>query len=164
MLNALIGFQWLDDGTPLSLGLILGSALMFFIGTGFIAADTAFAWTQTFQPSNTTDLKNVGLYVLYLLFPLICLFVYFCLEGFIVVKILGERRPLFILAGAALAFAIGQIFDFVISVHICVGTNGKIDGSPFESLFVLISVVLLWWYWISIVEGEYPESEAAPGF
>jgi hypothetical protein len=164
MLNAVIGFQLLDDDTPLSLGLILGSALMFFIGTGFIAADTAFAWTQTFQPSNTTDLKNVGLYVLYLLFPLICLFVYFCLETFIVVKILGERRPLFILAGAALAFAIGQIFDFVISVHICLGTSGKIDGSPFESLFVLLSVVLLWWYWISIVEGEYPESEAAPGF
>jgi hypothetical protein len=45
-----------------------------------------------------------------------------------------------------------------------VGTDGKIDGSPFESLFVLISVILLWWYWISIVEGEYPESEAATGF
>ena len=109
-------------------------------------------------------MKNIGLYVLYLLFPLICLFVYFCLECFIVLKILGERRPLFILLGAALAFAVGQIFDFVVSVHICLGTNGKIDGSLFETLFVLISVVLLWWFWISIVEGEYPESEAPSGY
>ncbi len=79
-------------------------------------------------------------------------------------KILGERRPLFILGGAALAFAIGQVFDFVVSVHICIGTDGKIDGSLFETLFVLISVVLLWWFWISIVEGEYPESEAPSAY
>jgi hypothetical protein len=133
---------------------------MFFIGTGYIAADTAFAWTSKFQASNPATLKNVALYVLYLLFPLICLFLYFCLETFIVIKILGEKRPLFILAAAALAFAIGQVFDFVVSVHICIGTNGGIDGSMFETLFVLISVVLLWVFWISIVEGEYQESEA----
>ena len=133
--------------------------MLFFIGTGFIAADTAFAWTSTFQADPLT-LKNDGLYVLYLLFPLICLFVYFCIESFIVIRILGERRPLFILLGAVLAFALGQIFDFVISVHICLGTGGKIDGSLFETLFTLISVGLLWWFWISIVEGEYPESEA----
>lgn len=134
--------------------------MLFFIGTGFIAADTAFAWTSTFQASDPLTLKNDGLYVLYLLFPLICLFVYFCIESFIVIRILGERRPLFLLLGAVLAFALGQIFDFVISVHICLGTDGKIDGSLFETLFTLISVGLLWWFWISIVEGEYPESEA----
>jgi Chitin synthase export chaperone len=83
-------------------------------------------------------------------------------ESYIVVRILGERRPLFILAAAALVFIVGQIFDFVISVHICEGTKGKIDGSMFETLFTLISVGLLWWFWISIVEGEYPESEAPP--
>jgi len=65
---------------------------------------------------------------------------------------------------AAVAFALGQIFDFIVSVHICLGTNGAIDGSLFETLFVLISVVLLWWFWISIVEGEYPESEAPSNY
>ena len=86
---------------------------------------------------------------------------YYLLETYIVVGILEERRPLFILTLSALAFAVGQIFNFIISVHICHGTNGAIDGSMFETLFVLISVCLLWWFWISIVEGEYPESEAA---
>ena len=129
------------------------------MGTGYIAADTAFAWTSEFQSSNPATLQNVALYVLYLLFPLICLVGYYCLEIYIVLKILGERRPLFILTASALSFAIGQIFDFVISVHICTSTDGKIDGSMFETFFVLISVILLWWFWISIVEGEYPESE-----
>jgi len=84
---------------------------------------------------------------------------YFALEAYIVLKVLGELRPFSILAAAGLSFAIGQIFDFVISVHICSSTSGKIDGSPFETLFVLISVVLLWWFWINIVEGEYSENE-----
>jgi hypothetical protein len=133
--------------------------LIFFIGVGFIAADTGFGWTTTFV-TTPPDLKNLALYILYLLFPLICLVVYFILEGFIVLKILGERRPLIMLAAAALSFALGQIFNFLVSVHICTGTNGAIDGSLFETLFTLVSILLLWWYWISIVEGEYPESEA----
>ena len=160
-LNALIGFQWLDDGTPQSLLLVWGSALIFFIGVGYIAADTGFAWTSEFQNYDPSNLRNIALYVLYLLFPLICLVAYFVLEAYIVLKVLGERRPLYILTGAALCFAIGQIFDFVISVHICNSTDGKIDGSPFETLFVLLSVVLLWWFWINIVEGEHSENEAS---
>ena len=133
---------------------------MFFIGTGYIAADTAFGWTSKFHTTNTS-LPNVALYILYLLFPLICLVTYYLIEAFIVTRILGERRPLILLSLSALAFAVGQIFNFVISVHICRGTDGKIDGSMFETLFVLISVGFLWWFWISIVEGEYAESEVA---
>ena len=34
LLNAIVGFQLIDDGTPLSVGLVVGSALAFFIGTG----------------------------------------------------------------------------------------------------------------------------------
>jgi len=104
-------------------------------------------------------LKNLALYILYLLFPLICLVAYYILESFIVLRILGERRPLIMLSASALSFAVGQIFNFVVGVHICHGTKGAIDGSLFETLFTLISVLLLWWFWISIVEGEYPESE-----
>lgn len=133
--------------------------MVFFIGVGYIAADTAFAWNAEFQAQNPAALQNTALYVLYLLFPLICIVAYYLLETYVVVKILGERRPLFLLTGSALAFAISQIFNFVISVHICLGTNHKIDGSMFETLFVMISVALLWWFWISIVEGEFPESE-----
>src|SRR5690348_18284898 len=42
------------------------------------------------------------------------------------------------LVGAALLFAIGQIFQYVISVHICTGSSGKINGGLFETLFTLL--------------------------
>jgi hypothetical protein len=93
-LNALVGFQLLDDGTPLSLGLILGSAGLLFIGTGYIALDTGFSWTGHFDPSLSGNNRNIGLYVLYLLFPLICIAFFYLFEAVLVVRVLGERRPM----------------------------------------------------------------------
>ena len=60
------------------------------------------------------------------------------------------------LIAAALLFAIGQIFQYVISTHICQGTNGKIDGALFETLFTLLSVVMIWVFWSSITEDDWP--------
>ena len=156
MLNALVGYQLLDDGTPISLGLMVGSALVIFIGTGFIALDTGYSWTGHFEPSWTGQNKNIGLYVLYQLAPLIFLFAFFVLETILVIRILGERKPMIYLFGAALLFAIGQIFNYVVSIHICNGTDGKIDGSLFETLFTLLSVVMIWVFWSSITEDDWP--------
>lgn len=60
------------------------------------------------------------------------------------------------LVAAALCFAIGQVFNFVISTHICYGTHGKIDGTLFETLFTLLSVVMVWTFWSSITEDDWP--------
>lgn len=60
------------------------------------------------------------------------------------------------LIGAALLFAIGQIFQYVISIHISNSTNGKINGALFETLFTLISVVMVWVFWSSITEDDWP--------
>jgi hypothetical protein len=60
------------------------------------------------------------------------------------------------LAAAALLFAIGQIFQYVISVHICNGSNGKINGGLFETLFTLLAVVTIWLFWSSITEDDWP--------
>lgn len=57
-----------------------------------------------------------------------------------------------------LLFAIGQVFDFVISTHICNGTNGKIDGALFETLFTLLAVVMVWVFWSSITEDDWPHA------
>lgn len=156
MLNALVGYQLLDDGTPLSIGLIVGSAAALFIGTGYIALDTGFSWTGHFDPSLTGNNRNMGLYVLYQLAPLIFLFIFFVLETTLVIRVLGERKPMIYLGGAALLFAIGQIFNYVASVHICSGTNGKINGTLFETLFTLLSVVAVWTFWSSITEDDWP--------
>lgn len=93
-MNAVVGFQLIDDGTPASLGLISASAIALFIGTGYIALDTAFSWTGHFDSSLTGNNRNIGLYVLYQLFPLVCLFLFFVLEAVLVLRVLGEYRPM----------------------------------------------------------------------
>lgn len=156
MINAIVGFQILDDGTPLSLGLIIASAAALFIGTGYIALDTGYSWTNNFASSLSPPNRNIGLYVLYQLAPLIFLVVFFVLESILVLRVLGERKPMIPLVAAALLFAIGQIFNYVISKYICQGTNGKIDGALFETLFTLLSVVTIWFFWSSITEDDWP--------
>lgn len=89
-----MGFQLLDDGTPASIGLISASAVVLFIGTGYIALDTAFDWTGHFQSSHFGENRNIGLYVLYQLFPLICLVLFYVLEAVLVLRVLGEFRPM----------------------------------------------------------------------
>ncbi|RMZ89993.1 hypothetical protein DV736_g2786, partial [Chaetothyriales sp. CBS 134916] len=155
-LNALVGFQFQDDGTPLSLALVSSSALAFFIGTGYIALDTGFSWTGFWDSSLRPPHRGYALYTLYQLAPLVFLFLFFVLETILVVRILGERKPMLYLIAAVLLFAIGQIFNYVISVHICKPTNGAINGDFFESLFTLLSIIAVWRFWSSITEDDWP--------
>jgi hypothetical protein len=94
MLNGLVGYQLLDDGTAVSIGLILISAAMIFIGTGYIALDTGFSWTTEFTLSLSDSNRSYSLYTLYLLAPLVFIVVFFLLESFLVLRILGERKPM----------------------------------------------------------------------
>ncbi|KAF2264260.1 hypothetical protein CC78DRAFT_245911 [Lojkania enalia] len=163
MLNGIVGYQILDDGTPLSIGLILASAAMLFIGTGYIALDTGFSWTGYWDSTLTENNRAYALYTLYQLVPLVLLFIFFLLEAFLVLRILGERKPMLYLIGAALLFAIGQIFQYVISVHICNGTDGNINGGLFETLFTLLAVVMIWVFWSSITEDDWPMPTVGSG-
>lgn len=82
---------------------------------------------------------------------------YVALASIVVLHLLGERKPMILLAASGLFFAIGQIFEFVISVHICNATSGKIDGSLFQTLFSLLSVVALYYFWTSITEESWSD-------
>lgn len=182
LLNGLVGYQLLDDGTPVSLGLLFASGGILFVGTAYISLDTGFSWTGHFDPSHDgPDNRNIGLYVLYLLFPLICLVGFLALESILVLRILGELRPmsmrrlsprspltianeltvycpLVYLGSAALLFAIGQIFQYVISTHLCQASSGAINGALFETLFTLLAVGGVWIFWSSITEDDWPTS------
>lgn len=68
------------------------------------------------------------------------------------------------LTGSGLLFVIGQIFAFVISVHLCQATDGKINGALFETLFTLLAVVVLWVFWSSITEDDWPMPIGAPAY
>ena len=94
MLNGIVGYQLLDDGTPTSLGLILTSAAAIFIGTGYIALDHAFSWTGFWDDTLSDPNRSYSLYTLYFLAPLVFLVVFFLLETILVLRILGEKRPM----------------------------------------------------------------------
>ncbi|KAK5118604.1 hypothetical protein LTR85_008069 [Meristemomyces frigidus] len=160
MMNGAVGYQVVDDGTPLSIGLIFGSAAALFVGTGYIALDTGFSWTGYFDSTLAAPNRSYSLYTLYQLVPLVFLFIFFVLEAVLVLRVLGEVRPMVYLGSAVILFAIGQIFQYVISVHICNGTNGKINGGLFETLFTLAAVVMIWVFWSSITEDDWPMAPA----
>lgn len=92
MMNGAVGYQLIDDGTPLSLALIFGSAAALFIGTGYIALDTGFSWTGYW--SSDATVPAYALYTLYQLVPLVFLVVFFILEAVLVLRVLGEVRPM----------------------------------------------------------------------
>ncbi|KAH9883078.1 hypothetical protein J1614_000448 [Plenodomus biglobosus] len=156
MLNGAVGYQLLDDGTAVSVGLLLISSLIIFVGTGYIALDTGFSWTGYWDSTLARPNQAYALYTLYQLVPLVFIVIFFLLEAFLVLRILGERKPMLYLLTAALLFAIGQVFQYVISVHICTGTDGKINGGLFETLFTLLSIVMIWVFWSSITEDDWP--------
>ncbi|KAI4599243.1 hypothetical protein KJ359_002202 [Pestalotiopsis sp. 9143b] len=164
MLNAVVGFQIIDDGTPISLGLMVLSAAILLIGTGYIALDTGLGFTNYWASSYEAPNRNIALYVLYQLAPLIFLVAFFVLESVLVLRILGEVRPMAYLAAAAVLFALGQIFNYTISPYICNGTSGKIDGALFETLFTLLSVIMVWVFWSSITEDDWPIAAAPAGY
>ncbi len=128
---------------------------------GYIALDTGFQWTHHFDSSYLFPNRHIALYVLYQLAPLVFLVAFYVLEAILVLHVLGERRPMWYLTGAAVLFAIGQIFNYVVSHYICTGTAGKIDGSMFETLFTALSVAVIWLFWSSITEDDWPM--AGPG-
>ncbi|KAK4180317.1 chitin synthase III catalytic subunit [Triangularia setosa] len=155
-INGIVGYQLMDDGTLLSLALTIGSALAWLIGVGYIALDTGYQWTTQWQGSLEPPNRSIALYVTYLLMPLVWAVFYVVLELVLVIKVLGETRPLLFLGAAVLAFALGQIFNFVVSPYICNGTTGAIDGSLFQTFFTLLSVTLVWFFWSSITEDDWP--------
>ena len=94
MMNGAVGFQLIDDGTIVSIGLIFGSAAALFVGTGYIALDTGFSWTDYWIPTTSAPNQAYALYTLYQLVPLIFLVVFFLLETILVLRVLGEVRPM----------------------------------------------------------------------
>jgi Chitin synthase export chaperone len=76
------------------MGLLIVSALALFIATGYIALDTGFSWTGHFDGSLHPPNRNIGLYVLYQLAPLVYLFAFFILESILLLWVLAETKPM----------------------------------------------------------------------
>lgn len=113
MLNGIVGYQLLDDGTAVSLGLMLISAAILFVGTGYIALDTGLGWTDFFKADTSGQDQSYALYTLYQLAPIVFLVVFFLLEAFLVLRILGERKPM---RRFKIATPLGAYTDYIASI------------------------------------------------
>ena len=91
LLFSIVGFQLIDDGTPVSLSLILSSAVVLFTATLYISIDTGFVLSEYFENDRLSN-RSLGLYILYLGLPLLCVVGYAISQGILIMKVLGERK------------------------------------------------------------------------
>jgi hypothetical protein len=94
LLNAVVGYQLLEDGTAISVCLVFASSGFIFIGTGYIALDTGFSFTKEWLSTLNDPNQAYALYTLYLLAPLIFVALFFILETYLVLRVLAETKPL----------------------------------------------------------------------
>ena len=97
VINGAVGMELIDDGTLLSIILVLASAACFIIGVGYVALDVGFDWSGYWQNTVIQDPpanRTYAIYTLYFLIPLVFLFLYFVVESVVVVGILKEKKPM----------------------------------------------------------------------
>jgi hypothetical protein len=94
--------------------------------------------------------KPVALWIVYILWPVICATIYVVSQLVLVFRTLDDRWPIGdILFGTAF-FVIAQVLLFAFSVTICNAIKHYIDGLFFFTLCMLLSVMMIYKYWDSI--------------
>ncbi|KAF9560293.1 hypothetical protein CPC08DRAFT_480032 [Agrocybe pediades] len=148
LINAFVGFQFAEDGTPLSLWFLRISCLVVF-GISFFVAIATFQ--QKFGFNYT---KPIGLFIIYLIWPLICVPVYIISQLILVFRTLEDRWPIGDIVFGTVFFAGGQVLLFAFSVTICDAIKHYIDGLFFFTLCILLSVMMVYKYWDDITRED----------
>ena len=92
MVNGFVGYQWIEDGSWVSwLGTLL-SGLVWTVVVTVLALDVPFKITG--GNTSTSMYFSSQLFGLYLLFPLILIFIYIVAETVLVYQYLGDQKPL----------------------------------------------------------------------
>ncbi|KAI9279194.1 chitin synthase III catalytic subunit [Sporodiniella umbellata] len=148
LVNGFVGFQFAEDGTPLSLWSIRISTFIWFLITGFLAIGT-FKGVAGMSYTN-----QAALWVFYIVLNFAMFFVYIVSQIILVVNTLEDRWPLGDILFAAGFFAIGQVLMYVFSVVICENTKHYVDGMFFGAICNLLVVMMIYKYWDSITKED----------
>ncbi|BFZ60991.1 hypothetical protein YB2330_002048 [Saitoella coloradoensis] len=97
------------------------------------------------------------IFVLDIVLPVFTVLTYFIISAVISLHILEEKKPLYPLAYAFTGFLLALIFTFVVSDDICRSTHGRIDGSMFTSLSVLVAVYNVWRFWDVTTDDDFTD-------
>lgn len=148
LINGFVGFQFAEDGTPKSLWFLrISTAILFVIG--FLVAIGTFKSVGGLSPT-----KQAGLWVIQLLFPVICVAIYVVSQVILVMRTLDDRWPLGDIAFGVAAFVAACVLMFGFSTQICVGVKHYIDGTFFGTLCMLFAVMMVYKYWDSITKED----------
>ncbi|KAI7904259.1 chitin synthase III catalytic subunit-domain-containing protein [Cokeromyces recurvatus] len=155
LLNGFVGFQFAEDGTPLSLWSIRISSFVIFLLVGFIAIAT-FKQIGPFTYTSPS-----ALWAFYFIINGVAFIIYVISQIILVVNTLDDRWPLGdILFGTAF-FVIGQVILYIFSVIICDQIKHYIDGLFFGSICTLLAVMMVYKYWDSITKEDLEFSVGA---
>ncbi|KAF9417830.1 Chitin synthase, class 7 [Podila epigama] len=149
LLNGFVGFQFAEDGTPLSLWSIRLSSLVVFAAVTFVSIATFLPSWSVFSAENP-----VALWVIFFVFNGAALLIYVILQIVLVVNTLDDRWPLGDIVFGIAFFATGQVILYVFSLDICNFAKHYIDGLFFGTICTLLSVMMVYKYWDSITKED----------
>ncbi|GAA6021583.1 hypothetical protein JCM11491_000265 [Sporobolomyces phaffii] len=148
LVNGFVGFQVVEDGTPVSLWTLHGTTFVVGIITGLIAL-------ATFKNSaGLSAAKPTALFVFEFVFPLACVAIYVGAQLLLVVRTLDDRWPLLDIAFGCFFFIAAQVLFYGFSNTICDQASHYIDGTFFHTLCTLFGTMMVYKYWCSITKED----------
>lgn len=87
--------------------------------------------------------KPIGLFVTYLVFPLVCVVIYIVSQLFLVIRTLDDRWVIGDIIFGIAFYAVGVVLLFAFSVKICDAVSHYIDGVFFFTLCMLFAVMMV---------------------
>jgi hypothetical protein len=148
LLNGFVGFQFAEDGTPLSLWSIRISSLVVFAAV-FTLSIATFT-----NKAGFSSLNPVALWIVLYIFNGAALAIYIVLQIVLVLNTLDDRWPLGDILFGISFYAIGQVILYQFSVRICDTVKHYIDGLFFGTICTLLAVMMVYKYWDSITKED----------
>lgn len=148
LVNGFVGFQFAEDGTPLSLWSLRGSCAAVFSLTFFIAIAT-FNSLASFSPSHP-----LALWIIMYIFNGACVAIYVVLQLLLVIRTLDDRWPIGDILFGLGFFLVGLVLIYGFSSTICDAITHYVDGLFFSQLCFLLSVMMVYKYWDSITKED----------
>jgi len=148
LVNAFVGFQFAEDGTPVSLWLLRISCFVVW-AVGFFVAIATFKQFASFSFT-----KPTALWVVYLIWPVICVATYIVSQLILVFRTLEDRWPIGDIVFGTAFYVIGMVLLFAFSDKVCNAIEHYIDGLFFQELCVLLAIMMVYKYWDSITRED----------
>jgi hypothetical protein len=139
---------YLDDQPPTQ---FLRISCLAVFGVAFFVAIATFKNIAGFSFT-----KPMGLWIVYLLWPLFCVVIYVISQLILVFRTLDDRWPIGDIVFGTAFYTVAQVLLFAFSITICNAIKHYIDGLFFFTLCILLSVMMVYKYWDSITVRPHP--------